>query len=187
MADNYLENKMEEHRRGADITYRRRLSPTGGRPGEVCLKIAPLRVLVTDGGTEAGAAIVRRLRSAGCRVAFAASDGRAGTRLAQESGSRFCPSSLGQGIIADLETAWGGVDVLVVIDGDCRPWISAAGLSRVIVAGDDPALPQLPAGETMTANAVCLRNISPDQAAHLCLLLCLDGSAFIDRQSFKFA
>ena len=38
MADNYLEKKMEEHRRGGAPSYRPRLTPRGTRPGEWLVK-----------------------------------------------------------------------------------------------------------------------------------------------------
>lgn len=187
MADNYLENKMEEHRRVAAAPKRHLSTTAGVRPGEVCLKIAPLRVLVTDGEAEASVAIVRRLRSAGCRVAFVTEDANKGRRLSQETGSRYYPLALGNGIPADITAAWGGVDVLVDTGGAYAPDYSLPGLSRVIVAGVEPSFPTLPEGSAVKANTICLRGISPENAAHLCLVLCLDGSSFIDRQSFKFA
>ena len=71
MADNYLEKKMEEYRSGAlSKPAARRLSPTGERPGTVSFRIDQLRVLVTDASDDVGRAVVRKLRGAGCRVAF---------------------------------------------------------------------------------------------------------------------
>ena len=82
MADNYLEKKMEEYRSGVlSRPYARRVSLTGSRPGTVSFKIDPLRVLVTDASDDVGRAVVTRLREAGCRVAFACADDKAGRAL----------------------------------------------------------------------------------------------------------
>ena len=50
MADNYLEKKMEEHRRGGAPSYRPRLTPRGTRPGEWLVKFTPCEVFIADAG-----------------------------------------------------------------------------------------------------------------------------------------
>lgn len=118
MADNYLENKMEEHRR----------AQASGRPAQ-SYKGAPRRqifnehferrrIFVCDGLSERGQAIVRRLSESGARVAFTGADVREGTALAQSCGARFYPveavsaASVSEALGA-LGEVWGGVDVIV--------------------------------------------------------------------------
>lgn len=118
MADNYLENKMEEHRR----------AQASGRPAQSYKGAArrPIfnehferrRIFVCDGLSERGQAIVRRLSESGARVAFTGADVREGTALAQSCGARFYPVEAVSApsvsvAIGALGEVWGGVDVIV--------------------------------------------------------------------------
>lgn len=170
MADNYLEKKMEEHRRGTVRTVARSLSPVGERRGTVSFKIDDLRVLVTDGDSDCGAATVRRLREAGCKVAFVAADNRTGRNLAQAVGARHYPASFSGDVAEDLFKAWGGIDVAVVC-GTGRSGVEAA--KRIVLISEAPDL--LPVKDK-TVNAVDPRGLKPSEVAHLCLLLCLKDS-----------
>lgn len=94
MADNYLENKMDEYRRGLlGAPVRRKITPSGAAAG--CASFLPfppgLRVLVMceKGNDELIAALV----NAGCRVAFTSTDRSAGAKLAQHTGARHIPVS----------------------------------------------------------------------------------------------
>ncbi len=187
MADNYLEKKMEEHRRGSAVgAYRKRLTPTGNRPGTVSLGIGELRVLVDNADDEIGCAIVRRLRSAGCKVAFVMADSHGGARLAQESGARFYPLSVSDSAKDDLLDAWGGLDVLVHMGANVSSDWLEADVSRILLVADKPQLPAV-GGASPAVNAISVRCLSPDNVAHLCLLLCLDDSEFIKGRLFQFA
>ena len=183
MADNYLEKKMEEYRSGAlSKPAARRLSPTGERPGTVSFRIDQLRVLVTDASDDVGRAVVRKLRGAGCRVAFVSPDIKDGRTLSQATGSRFYPVPVAHDIMADITEAWGGLDALVVIGGDIPSDIPTGGLRRIIILADTPSIPDIAAGDNLTVNAISTRNISAGNAAHRCLFLCLNDSDFIDRR-----
>ena len=184
MADNYLEKKMDEHRRGAAVSpVRRRLSLTGERPGSVSLKIEPLRVLVSDVADEYAAAVVRKLRDAGCRVAFVSSDDKAGRALAQSTGSRYYPSSLGDGAAADLAATWGGLDAVIFTGASAMPAsVDQSALKRVITVAPDPALAAIAPHDGLTVNAVATSGRTPADTAHLCLLLCLTASTCLNRQ-----
>jgi hypothetical protein len=185
MADNYLEKKMEEYRSGVlSRPYARRVSLTGSRPGTVSFKIDPLRVLVTDASDDVGRAVVTRLREAGCRVAFACADDKAGRALSQATGSRFYPESAARDAVADLKKAWGGIDVLLIFGQPMSAGEICSGLSRVIVVGGDPVLPDLAGCGGPSVNAISTVRLTADNVAHLCLLLCLDDSAFIDGKVF---
>ncbi len=142
----------------------------------VSLKIEPLRVLVTDVVDEYAAAIVRRLREAGCRVAFVMADDKAGRALSQSTGSRYYPATLGAGALANLTSAWGGVDAVVITDGSLPQDVDLTELKRVISVGTNPMLPDIPHYDALTVNGVTTAGRTPSDVAHLCLLLCLTAS-----------
>ena len=175
MADNYLEKKMEEHRRGtAARSVARRLTPVGERRGSVSFKIGELRILVDDASPETGRAIVRRLREAGCKVAFSADDERAGRSLAQSSGARFYPSSFGDSVYGDLVKIWGGVDMLITSG---LTQIDSVDVKRVIVVSESSEVAH---AADYCINTVCTKHLTSGEIAHLCLLLCLSESACLD-------
>lgn len=91
MADNYLEKKMEEHRRGGAPSYRPRLTPRGTRPGEWLVKFTPCDVFVDEASPALMQEIVAELAGIGFKVSFSMPDSRAGAILAQKSGARFLP------------------------------------------------------------------------------------------------
>ena len=134
MADNYLENKMDEHRR-AQASGRSASSYKGAARHQIFNEhFERRRIFVCDGLSERGAAIVRRLSESGARVAFTGADVRVGTALAQSCGARFYPveavtAETVSEALAALNEAWGGVDVIV------SPSAELAGESggRVIV------------------------------------------------------
>lgn len=118
MADNYLENKMEEHRR-AQAPGRSASSYKGAVRRQIFNEhFERRRIFVCDGLSERGEAIVRRLSESGARVAFTGADVHEGTALAQSCGARFYPveavtaEAVGEALAA-LNEAWGGVDVIV--------------------------------------------------------------------------
>ncbi len=106
MADGYIGKQMDDYRAG-------RL----GRPtsSKKLALVTAHRVLVLDGTTPEGIATIERLRSEGCRVAFADPDTRRGARLAQRTGARHYPLPLTQkdAIIADLTRHWGPLDAIL--------------------------------------------------------------------------
>ncbi len=188
MADNYLEKKMEEHRRGvAAVASSRKRSPTGSRRGTVALRIDPLRVFVTDAAPEVGQAVVRRLREAGCSVAFVAENGEEAVQLARSSGARFYPRNVAGGAVADLMRQWRGIDAVIITDGCWPDGVASAGLKRVVNIGSDAELPDVAPGDGLTVNAISTRGITAADAAEFCLYLCLKSSSFIDRRLFEFA
>lgn len=117
MADNYLEKKMDDYRRGVNRSPRRSVvsSPAGVQelaiePGRVALFVEDyvlLEVLVTT---------FRRYRF---RVAFAWSDRRAGASLAQSSGALYVPVDDAASVdglrflIDTVDKRWEGVDAFI--------------------------------------------------------------------------
>lgn len=122
MADNYLERKMEEHRRGPMPAYRRHVTSRGVPPGTVSFPFPVRRILVLSAGegTDSAAernvvalrdSIVEALAATGCRVAFAESDIVWRNRLAQTTGA--CGVAPGDtDIVSDR---WEGFDSSVTI------------------------------------------------------------------------
>lgn len=85
VADNYLEKKMEDYRRGQTALPMSSHRKNKNRIG--------LRVFVIGGETPSGAQIVIELRKSGWRVAFTNPDIKSGRHLAQATGSQHHPIS----------------------------------------------------------------------------------------------
>lgn len=186
MADNYLEKKMEEHRRGAlSRTNVRRMPLSGEQPGTVRMKIDTLRVIVTDGAGDYAPAIIGRLRGAGCRVAFRSDDEKGGRALAQKSGARFYPASFAGCVADDLTKVWGGVDAVIVTDGVIPDGVETGTLRRIISVGTAPDLSVAECCVATTVNGIDIRGFTPADAAHLCLMLCLTDSSCINGMIFR--
>ena len=118
MADNYLENKMEEYRSGKTRSYRPKLTPSGAKAGTLNVKFPARRVYVTGGASGIGREIVRQFRDAGCKVAFCDIDRVSGAATAQATGAQFHPVDVAdaQALETSLKRvidAWGDIDVLV--------------------------------------------------------------------------
>ncbi len=118
MADNYLEQKMEDMRSGK---LRSSSSPTpSGAPRKGVLQIPfpPRRVLVTGGANGIGLAIARAYLNAGCKVAVFDIDKERGQQLAQNEGVRFYHVDLSDAkkieeSFLNLLHAWRDVDIIV--------------------------------------------------------------------------
>ncbi|WP_295731449.1 hypothetical protein [uncultured Muribaculum sp.] len=119
MADNYLERKMEEHRRGGGVPrYRQRVTSTGSRPGTVSFPFPVRRIMVsavsempTTDGVALRDAVVKALCATGARVAFIEEDMITRDRLAQSSGA----CGVAPGDTAVVYSRWEGVDAMVEI------------------------------------------------------------------------
>jgi len=120
MADNYLENKM--------IDYINAGRSAKAEPPQAESFGAKSR----RGGSEISfnvecrhrrrprhrRAVVRAFANAGCQVAFCDIDAKAGTELAQQSGTRFYPVDVTQPLqlqnaLNDMATHWGNIDIAV--------------------------------------------------------------------------
>lgn len=94
MADNYLENKMEEYRRGAV----RRVAaywPTTQAPGTALFNFKPFSAAIFchAGGDTVLEAVAVTLRRAGCKVALVCPDIDYGRRLSQQNSLVFVPGT----------------------------------------------------------------------------------------------
>lgn len=117
MADNYLEKKMDDYRRGITSKVSRRSSSTSAGNGAVEIKPGRIGLLIGDVQLlQAALTVLQRI--AGLKIAFVGTDYREGRRLAQASGSLFVPvSSLGvaahQPLLDAAAGRWGGLDLVV--------------------------------------------------------------------------
>lgn len=142
MADNYLENKMEEHRRGAAAPVRR-YSPTGQLRGTLTLKFPVRRVMVAGNSTPLHAAAVEALSSAGCQTAFCDTDAGRGTELARRTASRFYPvKTLNAADVSEAINSYadlrGDIDVVIVSVTEAEAVASALGCIRRRAAAPNP-------------------------------------------------
>lgn len=102
MADNYLENKMEEHRarRGSSVAYRPLQTPRGSRPGEWVVKFTPCDVVIAGFDEPAATlhpevvAIIQHLVGIGFKVLFRYHELHQGQKLASTLGARLLPSGM---------------------------------------------------------------------------------------------
>lgn len=94
MADNYLEKKMEEHRRGSNPAPRRPLTPAGTTPGSVIYNIG--KIIVAIAGTaqvpEVAEATIAALTAHGATVLFDGTDIKTGRAIAQRHAARHIPA-----------------------------------------------------------------------------------------------
>lgn len=119
MADNYLERRMEDLRSGRiGASARRHTAMSAKNPHTLTVTFPEMRILVADGLSELGKAIVKAFRSVGMKVAFCAPEQREGNLFAQESGARYCPVAEMDQALPGLEKAWGGIDLWVVAGHD---------------------------------------------------------------------
>lgn len=157
MADNYLEKKMEDYLRSRGAGGHR--GRTRMSPGTVTVRYPSVRVLVADGCSERGRAIIAALRSMGCRVAFVDADSVAGNHLAQDTGSQFHPgATVGQ--VAD-RFSLAGDPVVAVISPD-----------------DDGHLLTFPDGKSISLPAGCT---APDEIASFCVYALHPSAAWLRR------
>lgn len=140
MADNYLENRMEEYRSGRLATRSRTTmsmrSPR--RADTLTLRYTPMPVMIIAGSlTPVVAETVAAFTAVGCRVAFTCTDAKEGNALAQRTGARYYPASFTpQGIADDIAGRWGAPEVTVTFDGISVPGVDGtpAAAMRIIDA-----------------------------------------------------
>ena len=99
MADNYLENKMEEHRRRhtAPGMLRPHSRPSTLQPTIRIPDFSRLRLYVRNPADHpTGKQIIEAFRSVGAGVAYTAADNRKGLSLAQACGAKYIPADIKQ-------------------------------------------------------------------------------------------
>ncbi|MBD5258131.1 MAG: hypothetical protein HDS52_05530 [Barnesiella sp.] len=117
MADNYLEKKMDDYRCGVSNAPRRSVVSAPRNPQSSLGE--PQRVALLIANPSLRDALIATLRQFQHRVAFAATDNREGTRLAQSHGALFipvtdltAPAAL-TFLTTTIHTRWQGLDALI--------------------------------------------------------------------------
>lgn len=155
MADNYLENKMEEHRNGSARRPAPRLTPAGRKPGYALLPfdVKTATVRAAESSALLGA-IASEIRGTGCRVAICIPDTDAKI-LAQKLSCAYVASDSDDAALK----LWEETELDIRIDGDTVELYVGRGQSRIIRS------------ENTTPEAFVRR------AAQLCVYLALPDSA----------
>jgi len=136
MADNYLEKKMDDYRRGVNSRMPRRSysNPAAAR----CLTVEPHRIaVVISDGALLHAMLLALQGLPGVKVAFAGTDSRADALLAQATGSLFVPvtvlddSALDM-VMTEAMKRWGGIDTMITD----MPALASSSVCVKVVAFD---------------------------------------------------
>lgn len=101
MADNYLEKRMDDYRRGSSTAKSR-----------TTLKVLTRTVLIADTGSDATTEVARLLVRLGCKVCICGADAAA---IAQATGGRFYPYDIEKSI-ADMASRGESVDAMIFFD-----------------------------------------------------------------------
>lgn len=144
MADNYLERRMDDYRSGRlAASPHRRLMPDADAPA--------IHVHGADAAPMVGA-----LRAAGARVSFSGVSLSEGSRLAQATGTTYCPLPPDKAV-ERMRSLRGNIDALVLTEAtECLP----PSITVVALCDDAPA----------TAHRI-VSQLSPAQYAALTLAL----------------
>lgn len=139
MADNYLENKMAEHRRSPARTLPRHYSPLGQRRGTASFGFGERNIIVTgcEAAPELAAAVIKALGETGSHVAFLWEDISHGSRLAQTTATRHFPWPDTRK--DDVRLAMENVDFEVAVS-DGRILLAYDGKTTVITGSDHAAM-----------------------------------------------
>lgn len=127
MADNYLEQRMDDLRSGKLSGNLRQTAVLQRKSGVLQIPFPPKRVLVTGGANGIGLAIARAFIKTGSKVAIFDKDAETGKKLAHDEGFRFHNVDVSDSIslekeLNDLLKTWKDLDIIV----------SNAGVSRFI-------------------------------------------------------
>ena len=181
MADNYLENKMDEHRR---VGVRPTVSRAARTAPSATLRLACRHILV-DRRFDAAPAVMARLSATGATVTFFDKDILSGRRLAQSCGARFIPltDSL-EDAIAKAVADRGPIEAVIGparFSSEILQLLNITSAGNLILIGDTDfdAIP-----DTVRANAISHEKFSFDQTASLVLWLLTRDASFINRNSF---
>ncbi|MDE6076390.1 MAG: SDR family oxidoreductase [Muribaculaceae bacterium] len=119
MADNYLEQRMEDMRSGKlGSSVAAQTARQSSRKGFIQIPFPPRRVVVTGGVNGIGLAIARSFLQLGCKVAVFDIDASAGEEMARKEGVRFYHVDLRDAealerAFLDVLHAWRDVDIVV--------------------------------------------------------------------------
>lgn len=136
MADNYLENKMEEHRRSPSGVMPRRYSPIGRKRGIAAFNFGERNIIVSGcaAAPEVASAVIKALGETGSHVAFLWDDLSRGSRLAQATSTRHFPWADDR--MEDVRVQVGRVDFEVTVS--CHGVCVRYDGKRTDITGTDP-------------------------------------------------
>ena len=189
MADNYLEKKMEELRKGPEKTYTGRKAVQ--RKGFVQFAFPPKRVVIAS-EIACRNSIARAFLKADCKVAMIHPFQEEGERMAHDEGVRYYPFAINESF-ENLLSAWRDVDIIVADPAEAMtllpiwkkhrerfPYVSSY-ICRVIVIGDADVkeLQELAKGIKTTVNIIASHSSYTD-ISELILALSLPATSDID-------
>lgn len=123
MADNYLEKRMEDYRRGVNKATSRRYH--NNTPSNKLIAVVPQRILLHIEDKELLAALLSEFAGVvELKMAFTGTDSKEGNRLAQASGALFA-GAIDDGFqsvenaVAIVAKRWGGIDTVMTDRSDC--------------------------------------------------------------------
>jgi len=136
MADNYLEKKMDDYRRGKSMSAARCRAASVLRPGQVVVSFPRCAVMVIAGCVSPGVSeTVRLLRKFGCKVNLCSTSAPLAMReLAWETGCTFNPEAF-EVSLRQAVNQRGELDALVVFDEAVGEFTGAEGVERIIYVG----------------------------------------------------
>lgn len=168
MADNYLENKMEEYRAGK----RAAAAPRAAR-GMLDLRLSRARVLVAGDLAPVVEACARAFAAAGARTAAFGCPGRCGTARCYDAAC--APADA----VAALVHDWLEIDVLVIAGSDVAGVAAAVEAARAAIpeALRGPSFTRInigfaPARESALAITITDASAQAEDAALLATVLC---------------
>lgn len=121
MADNWLENRMDDYRAGRLAAPHHKPTRPAAPTYSSLVPLAGSRIFIrcrSASASPSATALVRLLASTGCKVAFTDTDSVAGNRLAQDTGTQCHPIDIADEVALkrslELVTRrWGGIDFTV--------------------------------------------------------------------------
>ena len=188
MADNYLENKMEEYRSTNSSKKAMHRPVYGVRPDTVVLPYPMKKVVIMGADTPQGEIAVRTFRKADCRVAFCGNDMRHGARLAQNSGGQFYPiheEDELKSVLERIRANIGEEDVIVVCNAAYVEALQDIICRNIIVVSHDEnsvSADALISAKTHINNVIVSGEKWATALSNLCLLLTMPGSEVINGQ-----
>lgn len=155
MADNYIENKMEEHRNRSAVRYVK-ITPSGRKPGFALLPFdIKTAIIFTDAITSLTEAIASEIRATGCRVALCCQAPETAKAAQKLSCASLTPTD---NALEALEKQWNKIELIIKITQDLITIEVGRGTS------------------TIYRSKNCAPDVFATKAAQLCLYLALPDS-----------
>lgn len=163
MADNYLEKKMEDYRRGNhNGLSRRRGSTMLSNVPVLPLQSQRIALVVKDRGVTESL-LVAFQQIGGLKVAFMGSDYKEGNLLAQKYGALFVGGSATvhdsiDGLLAQTSRRWGGIDAVVT---DNEAYLNGVVEKQVLISFDTMQIQNEKDSRDVNAPTDIIRVVAP--------------------------